>query len=153
MNNAYGKVCLRHRNIVRIIPLLFIFIWLLSGCGSGETVYMAMGSPDAFGSVSDMEVVTIADLELPSEASAAVDSIYKKYDGLIEDKNNRNQLMRLIASRDAEICATIVQLLPMDMLLSRGIPMRVCRDPMTELDAAFYGDAETHKKLHCGWVQ
>ena len=112
-----------------------------------------MGSPDSFGSVSDMKVVTLADLDLSSEASAAVGSIYKKYDGLIKDKSDRNQLVRLIASRDAEVCAAIVQLMPMDTLLYRGMPMRVCRDPMTDLDAAFYGNEEEHRNLHCGWVK
>ena len=149
--NEYG--CPRFRNASPFITLLFVLVVLLSGCGSGGTTYVALGSPDAFGSVSDLEVVTIADLDLPSEASAAIDSIYEKYDGLIKDKNDRDQLVRLIASRDAEICATIVQLMPMDTLLDRGLPMRVCRDSMADLDAALFDDEEEYENLYCGWIQ
>jgi hypothetical protein len=143
----------RHRIISRLAPGFLVFLSLLSGCGSGDTVYVAMGTPDSFGSPSDMKVVTLADLDLSSEAPAAIESIYKKYDGLIKDKSDRNQLMRLIASRDAEVCATIVHLMPMDTLLYRGMPMRVCRDPMSDLDEAFYGSEEAHSNLHCGWVK
>jgi hypothetical protein len=153
MNNANETAVLRRRKAFGFIPQLLILVFLLFGCSSGETVYMALGSPDSFGSISEMEVVTIDELDLPSESAETVDLIYKKYDGLIEDKNNRDQLLHLIASRDAEICATIVRLMPMDMLLSRGMPMRVCRDSMTELDEAFFGNEETRNKMHCGWVR
>ena len=153
MRNINEYVGPRFRNASSLITLLFVLVFLLSGCGSGDTIYVALGSPDSFGSVTDLEVVTIADLDLPSEASAAIDSIYEKFDGLIKDKNDQDQLIRLIASRDAEICATIVQLMPTSTLLDRGLPMRVCRDSMADLDAALFDDEEEYENSYCGWIQ